>query len=73
MAIIPPKGINLLPGITIASTIIIGAKTLAAAQISARPAMNGQSRPTLNVRPLNFEVAKFEIPCDNGSTEAMNQ
>ena len=38
IAIIPPSGKSLLPGRTMASNSIIGANTLAAAQISARPA-----------------------------------
>ncbi|CIW01937.1 Uncharacterised protein [Streptococcus pneumoniae] len=51
---------------------MIGASTLAQAQISARPAMNGQSRPILNLRPRRRLVATFVIPCDSGSTAAMN-
>ena len=56
-----------------ASINMIGASTLAQAQISARPAMNGQSKPMLNLRPWRRFVATFVIPCDNGSTAAMNQ
>ena len=56
-----------------ASTNMIGASTFAQAQTSARPAMKGQSRPMLNLRPWRRLVATFVIPCDNGSTAAMNQ
>ena len=52
---------------------MIGANTLAAAQISARPAKKGQSKPMLMVRPFSRLLAKSVIPCDNGSTAAMNQ
>ena len=55
IAIIPASGNNLFPGKTIASNNIIGAKILAAAHTSARPAMNGQSKPIFNVRPCNLK------------------
>ena len=51
---------------------MIGASTFAQAQISARPAMKGQSRPMLNLRPSRRLVATFVIPCESGSTAAMN-
>lgn len=70
---IPPSGNNLFPGKMMASSNMIGANTLAAAQISARPAKKGQSKPMLMVRPFSRLLAKSVIPCDNGSTAAMNQ
>ena len=73
IAIIPPSGKSLLPGRTMASNSIIGANTLAAAQISARPAKKGQSKPILSVRPFNLFEAKSVIPWDKGSTAAINQ
>ena len=73
MAMMPPKGRILLPGRTNASRSMIGAKTFAAAHTSARPAINGQSNPTFKRRPLSLPFAKFVIPCERGSTAAMNQ
>ena len=55
-----------------ASINMIGASTLAQAQISARPAINGQSRPMLNLRPCRRFVATLVIPCESGSTAAIN-
>ena len=34
--------------------------------------MKGQSRPILNLRPCRRFVATFVIPCESGSTAAMN-
>ena len=62
IAMIPPKGKIPLPGNTKASSNMIGAKTLAAAQISARPAKNGQSSPILSIRPPKRLLAKSATP-----------
>ena len=53
IAMIPASGKIPFPTLErrTASINIIGAKTLAHAQISARPAINGQSNPILNLRP----------------------
>ncbi len=58
---IPPSGNNLFPGKMMASSNMIGANTLAAAQISARPAKKGQSKPMLMVRPFSRLLAKSVI------------
>ena len=64
IAIIPASGRIPLPTLEskIASTSIIGARMLAHAQISARPAINGQSKPILKRRPCILPLAKLVIP-----------
>lgn len=73
IAIIPPSGKSLSPGRTMVSNSIIGANTLAAAQISAQPTKKGQSKPILSVRPFNLFGARSVIPWDKGPTAAINQ
>ena len=53
IAMIPASGKIPFPTLerSTASINMIGASTLAQAQISARPAINGQSKPMLNLRP----------------------
>src|SRR5699024_2109563 len=72
MAIIQQIDNKPLFGKTRASINMIGANTLATAQISARPAIKGQSNPMLKVRSENFLLVKSVTPCDKGSTEAIN-
>ena len=53
IAMIPASGKIPFPTLerSTASINMIGASTFAQAQISARPAINGQSKPMLNLRP----------------------
>ncbi len=64
IAIIPASGKIPLPTFErrTASINMIGARILAQAQISARPAMKGQSKPILKRRPCILALAKLVIP-----------